>query len=557
MSNTIQNTTAERYAALNPDVAEWLEVHTVKAPATIDPSKVNGIDTEGLYTFLCDTIDYGLHELSEGNLTAIFRTYESLGYGDHYAPALENIVRGKLIQEADEKAAEERFIDQLTDGVNEMFEQAEEAAHTAPVIDVKALEAMDGLDDRTAAYFKEELPRLRGRRLAAQYLDAEERAAEHVTREVQGVDIDDFLSIEFEAEPWIIDGLISEGTLTLAYSVGKAGKSYFVHQLTEAMATGIPFLGEFEAHAPNGNVGLVDLELPTRKLQQRLRKYDWSGKLRVYPLRGQLPGAGEKMKFDLSDEYNRAQWVERWKADGIEYLIVDPLSAVIRDAGMSEWNEAGLALRHLQNMMDAAEIRAMVVVTHSSGKEGKESAGPRGDSAQIDVPDNVWKLVNDHDANTLTLEASQTREEPIGVVMDWTEDKKFTLAGTFDPFSEGGGEATVTHYADVGSRLLSRLYTQAREHAETHDLAVDFESVGSKSAEEFKDMWPNKTTVIEWLVAEGKMSKNEAENRALPWLEESSHLYLQRVGKTRNMRFVPVLSESSLTFSDGVKFGPK
>lgn len=192
----------------------------------------------------------------------------------------------------------------------------------------------------------------------------------------------------------VIDGWLLEGQQALVYSRAKVGKSYFAHYLIECLLTGHRFLDTYTTTRVGGAVGLMDLELPLSYLRSRLVKYDRLGgaersRLKLYPLREVRQ---PEHRLDLMDADSVEWWVSRWREDGLEVVVIDPLSTLLRMSNMDQNDQAGYALNVLQAMAVRAGLKAMVVITHASSKGGGLDNGPRGDSAQLDAPDSVWRL---------------------------------------------------------------------------------------------------------------------------------------------------------------------
>lgn len=211
------------------------------------------------------------------------------------------------------------------------------------------------------------------------------------------------------------------------------------------------------------------------------------------------------MKLNLASEASRREWVTLWKKDNIEYLIVDPLSALIRDAGLDEWREGGLALRYLQQMTAEAGIRAHVVVMHASSKKDGLENGPRGDSAMMDVPDNVWKVVNDKERDTLTI-TTVGRTEAVGVEATWLDGGRFEFARSFDPFSkaEKAAKASGVDILDIGVNVSRTMYQKAQEKAQAREMPTNFGSTAWCQGKEQMDLWPkNQGEMIDLIRREG------------------------------------------------------
>lgn len=233
---------------------------------------------------------------------------------------------------------------------------------------------------------------------------------------VEGVTIGDFKAEEPSDDPWLIKGWWNTDSQVLVYSPGKVGKSYFVHYVAECLASGRQFLDLYQTFDFDGRIGIMDIELGRDKLRERLARYDRvpDDKVVVYTSRDATSW------LDLTDPASIDAWAERLKADGVKVLFVDPVSALIRRAGMNEWTEGGLAMTRLQELQAKAGLIGQLVVMHASAKSGGDN-GPRGDSGFVDVPDNVWHLGTEDDFDGFIINTRGRAETFTDVRAEWVD----------------------------------------------------------------------------------------------------------------------------------------
>ncbi|AGS34034.1 gp54 protein [Corynebacterium maris DSM 45190] len=253
-----------------------------------------------------------------------------------------------------------------------------------------ATEALESLRPDVAKHVQD----LMARREAERVVKRLERSqAEGDRKPVEAVSLADLMAQDPPAERWTIDGLWSAEGQTLLYAPAKVGKSRLAHNVLEALTGGGLFLDKFRALQATRRVGLIDMELAPAMLQSRLKDLDrteWSNGV-VWTLRD------NPSSFDLTDPATLAEWAAKIKAQDVEVLIVDPLSAVIRSTGLDEWRDGGRVLQLLRELCARAGVRAHLVVDHASSKAGGMDNGPRGDSGKLDVVDHVWKFYPDGD----------------------------------------------------------------------------------------------------------------------------------------------------------------
>lgn len=196
----------------------------------------------------------------------------------------------------------------------------------------------------------------------------------------------DYLAMDVAEPTYLIDRLWPTGGSVVLVARAKIGKTTLVLNMVGSLLTGSKFLGEFEVNQFEGNICLMDLEVPPAMLRQWMRDVGLdSERLLVMPLRGQ----GGWLARHLADIDTRSQLATWLREHNIKVLIVDPLSAWLAGAGVEENSnsEVGKLLRgQLAALVEEAGISELMLVHHAG--HGADRA--RGASALVDWPDATW-----------------------------------------------------------------------------------------------------------------------------------------------------------------------
>lgn len=206
----------------------------------------------------------------------------------------------------------------------------------------------------------------------------------------------DFMASRFEMPGWLVDRTWLAETIGFLAGPPKVKKTWLALDLALSVATGSPFLGEFEV-PDSGVVILVQREDPAVYLQDRLWK--------ITVAKGYAPGAdsvpklsGRKLKIELprdfpplhiytdpdfqlanEDAFARFQeWVESiCQPKDIRLVVMDPLLKIA--SGFDEYR-ASEVMDKVFRPLDAMRRRwktACVVVHHESKRSESSSGGQR------------------------------------------------------------------------------------------------------------------------------------------------------------------------------------
>ncbi len=214
---------------------------------------------------------------------------------------------------------------------------------------------------------------------------AESAAFEGTERPVRAMDYESFLSHWVPPQETLLAPWLPKKGLAMVHAARGVGKTHFAHGVAWAVATGTRFL-RWEAGAGPARVVLLDGEMPTELLQDRLREVAGSAEQRP-PAPDFLRIAAADLRQeglpDLADRY--AQRYYDMVVRDADLVIVDNLSTLCRSLKENDADSWGpvqdwcLALRR--------QGKAVLLVHHN----GKNN-GQRGTSKKEDVLDSVISL---------------------------------------------------------------------------------------------------------------------------------------------------------------------
>jgi hypothetical protein len=229
------------------------------------------------------------------------------------------------------------------------------------------------------------------------------------------VDWKAFWSLEHATEEWLAKPLIAKGRQTALFAGAKTGKSWLTLNVTAALATGKPILGQ--PAQPPVHVLYLDYEMIESDLYERLEQFGYTEDDDLshlhYALIPNLPplntteGASAIMKL-----------AELTKA---EVVVIDTTGRAID----GEENSAD-SYREFARTTGLSLKRANIacIRTDHAGKDGGKKQGQRGSSAKNDDVDIVYRLDKSDDG--LTLKRTHTRiswvPETVSLVVEDLED---------------------------------------------------------------------------------------------------------------------------------------
>lgn len=202
--------------------------------------------------------------------------------------------------------------------------------------------------------------------------------------------LDELLAEPDTEECYRIDKVAPADARIMLNAQWKAGKTTLVGNLARALVDDEPFLGRFTVNTPAHHVVIIDDELSENLVRRWLRDQNIANTTAVHvvTLRGKLAA------FNLLDEKVRAEWADRLRALGCDYLALDCLRPILDALGLDERSDAGKFLVAYDALLTAAGINDSLIVQHM----GHANERARGDSRLQDWPDAIWSLIRDeHD----------------------------------------------------------------------------------------------------------------------------------------------------------------
>jgi hypothetical protein len=120
------------------------------------------------------------------------------------------------------------------------------------------------------------------------------------------------MSQKFPDQEYIINRILPDSSITILSGTSRSFKTYVLLHAALAIASGTPFLGQFETS--QSSVLIIDEENGDRLLQKRLKQLNAPADLPIYFTHG----------FQL-DEANLNATITRCKEDGVRLVIIDSL----------------------------------------------------------------------------------------------------------------------------------------------------------------------------------------------------------------------------------------
>lgn len=211
---------------------------------------------------------------------------------------------------------------------------------------------------------------------------------------------------------WIIDQLISEGSVNLFYGDPGSKKTYSILSLGVCVALGKSWLG-FDVSAKN--VLIIDEESGERRLSLRLGA----------AIRGELGDEDTPIVFvslagvKLDDKANSTELLDLIQEIGAGLVIIDALADVM-DGDENSKMDTQPVFTTLRRM--AEKTNAAIIVIHHSNKSG----GYRGSSAIKGALDLMIKIDSIDGSNLIKFKTEKSRDSGavrFAAVATWTDDQ--------------------------------------------------------------------------------------------------------------------------------------
>jgi hypothetical protein len=204
-------------------------------------------------------------------------------------------------------------------------------------------------------------------------------------------DIPDLMSMEIPPLEWLVDGLISRGSMTLWAGADGTGKTYLVQKMAVAVASGTKFLGR---RCQQAACLYLDYENPAYAIKDRLEVLAGGPvpNLKVWGtwLEQQPPQLGNSLLLEIAREAR-------------PLIIVDPF----RYAHGAEENDSTAMMGVMQQLRYCAAKGSAVVILHHVAKA--EGSNGRGSTAIRGAVDLAYVQTMDAESGLISVRCDKNR----------------------------------------------------------------------------------------------------------------------------------------------------
>lgn len=219
-------------------------------------------------------------------------------------------------------------------------------------------------------------------------------------RTIKLVTVEEILNHKFDPQPWLIEGLIPQQSITAITGAPGAFKTWLTLEIAKCVSRGEDFVGKFKS--TKGKVLIVDKENHMQHIQPRLQMLGVQKEDIVY--------VTKKEGFFIDDERDFANLIEIIKEKEIKLVIFDSLVRI----HSGDENEA----RHIAKVMNAfrklTNYKTTVLFIHHNRKEGLRAQSTtnsmRGSSDILAALDSLLQVSKLPDT-TLNITQSKLRQD--------------------------------------------------------------------------------------------------------------------------------------------------
>lgn len=187
-----------------------------------------------------------------------------------------------------------------------------------------------------------------------------------------------------------VEGLIPGDGHTSLVAQAKVGKTTMLGNLSRSMLTGEDFLGRFGVHPLDGNVVMLNFEMPGRMLAGWYADMGLPrGRFHLLNLRG--------WANPFASTEGRAELVARVRHLAAEAVILDPFGLAYTGESQNDAQEVRAWLKGVDDLLRSAGVSDVIVATHT----GWENSRVRGSTALKDHPDSQVTLTREGDSRYL------------------------------------------------------------------------------------------------------------------------------------------------------------
>jgi hypothetical protein len=239
---------------------------------------------------------------------------------------------------------------------------------------------------------------------------------------------------------WIVDGLISAGSVNVFFGEAGCGKTWALLDLAVCMANGAPWLG---MATKQGAVLIIDEESGRRRLSRRMNAI-----LQGHDAGPDTPVMAVSLAaFDLGNKEDYVHLYNLIINTGARLVIIDALADIMPGRDENAVKDTAPIFLSLRKI--AEETQAAIIVIHHANKTG----GYRGSSAIKGAIDLLLSVEKKNDSNNMTFKTDKARDTTAGAfaaTMNFDSDKFWLTVSEF--------EKTTAEYTK-GARYVMRYLT--------------------------------------------------------------------------------------------------
>ena len=221
---------------------------------------------------------------------------------------------------------------------------------------------------------------------------------------------------------WIIDGLISAGSVSVFFGEAGCGKTWALLDMAVCAANGAPWLG---MATTAGHVLIIDEESGRRRLSRRMGEV-----LRGHDCGPDTPiSAVSLAAFDLGKPNDIGELYNLIISTGARVVIVDALADVMPGRDENAVKDTAPIFLTLRKI--AEETQCAIIVIHHSNKTG----GYRGSSAIKGAIDLLLSVEKKNESNNMIFKTEKARDTTAGAfsaTMNFDGGKFWLTASEFD-----------------------------------------------------------------------------------------------------------------------------
>ena len=221
---------------------------------------------------------------------------------------------------------------------------------------------------------------------------------------------------------WIVDGLISAGSVNVFFGEAGCGKTWALLDLAVCMANGAPWLG---MATKQGAVLIIDEESGRRRLSRRMGDI-----MRGHGANDQTPIMATSLAaFDMGNPNDIGKFYNLIINTGARLVIIDALADIMPGRDENAVKDTAPIFLSLRKI--AEETQAAIIVIHHSNKTG----GYRGSSAIKGAIDLLLSVEKKNDSNNLTFKTEKARDTTAGAfaaTMNFDGDQFWLTASEYE-----------------------------------------------------------------------------------------------------------------------------